>query len=846
MRLKCCIIFVFSVLLGFYLNAQTYGLRFLSHEVVKEKRTSLNLSFPAPLCLKGETAISFDLALVPEMETYFGYVFRVIVDNENIDLVYDQKTVRFNCVVGEKLLGTFNIDSLKLFHSWNNIQVKLNANTHSASFFAGGKPICSGAVKFNGCFRIFFGANNFDEFQTADVPPMRIKDIKITEDGNVAYNWPLDEMAGNKTADIAKKKVADVINPVWIKQQHQSWQLTNTLDVKGYPSIAFDAKHNLLYIVSQDSLYTIAAKNALLKATALSNKRDTMLPGNQSIFDTSTNSLYNFYIDQKKVTGFDFVANRWNGDFKTGVLTEFWQANKFISPSDTSLYIVDGYGQMMYKNMVQRYNLKTGDWSTMQTHGDFFAPRYLAGLGANKAGDTAYIIGGYGSNTGSQVLNPKYYYDLYLYDVKRAAFKNIYHLQEPANQFCFANSLVLDPETKSFYALIYPNNRFNSSLQLIQGSLTHPEYRLMGDTIPYNFYDVGSFCDLYYSEAEKKLIAVTIYASKDNLTNIKVYNIGFPPNIAISNATTENGGISKIWMAIAGIGLLGAMYFVFKVKRSKKVKKEAAAEPPKSTSLAHAAVFENAGTTEEKQQQADEVVSPVEKLSQVLFFGQFTVVDSEGEDLTKLFTPLLKELFLIIAIYTIKNGNGISSSQLYSTLWSGKSNKDAQNNRSVNMVKLKTIIDKLGRINIVKEGDRWALQYEIADMYIDFAEFLTLTEKANVDIYRLLAIVKKGALLQGTEYEWLDDIKSDVAGKIIDILHAAVNTHASNYELLTEIANSIFFFDPVNEEALHIKCRSLSLLGRHSLAKSTYNKFLKDYHHMYGEDYKETFQDVIA
>jgi len=848
MRYKCCILFVLSVFSIFCLHAQTYGLRFLSHEVVKEKRTSLNLSFTDPICLQGEITISFDLALIPEMETYFGYVFRIIMDGENLDLVYDQRSKRFNCVTGEKLLGVFSIDSLELFHRWNNIQVRLNAGTHSVSFLADGKIVCSGSTKFNGCFKMFMGANGYDEYQTADVPPMRVKDIKISSNGTPSYNWPLNEMTGNRAGDAVKKKLAEVTNPVWIKQQHQNWQLTNMLDVRGYPGVAFDAKHNELYIVSQDSLYAIAAKNALLKVNALGSRRDTMLPGNQAVFDTTTNNLYNFYIDQKKVTTLNFATKQWNANFKTGPLTEYWQANKFVSPVDSCLYIIGGYGQMTYKNLVQRYHFKTGAWDTVQAHGDFFAPRYLAGLGTNKAGDTAYIMGGYGSNTGSQVLNPKYYYDLYLYDVKRATFKSIYHLKEPLAQFCFANSIVFDAGTRSFYALIYPNNKFNSSLQLIQGSLDRPEYRLLGDSIPYNFYDVGSFCDLFYSAADQKLVAVTLYASKDSLTNIKVYTIGFPPNVPSVAVIGKKGYPAGVWLSIVFVaaGAITIVYFIRRRNRQVKGVVTIKVPQPAATPVQQDAIAMPVVAGEPLP--ADETAVPTVQKSRIYFFGQFSVIDKDGEDLTKLFTPLLKELFLLISIHTLQNGKGVSSTQLYSTLWSGKSNKDAQNNRSVNMVKLKTITDRLGTLNMVKEGDRWALQYDSQDIYIDFAEFFTLVQNADadIDIYRLLAIVKKGTFLQGTEYEWLDDIKSAVAGKIIDILHAAINVHTSNHELLTEIANSIFFFDPINEEALHIKCRSLSLLGRHSLAKSTYNKFLKDYHHMYGEDYKETFTDVIS
>ena len=166
------------------------------------------------------------------------------------------------------------------------------------------------------------------------------------------------------------------------------------------------------------------------------------------------------------------------------------------------------------------------------------------------------------------------------------------------------------------------------------------------------------------------------------------------------------------------------------------------------------------------------------------------------------------------------------------------------------MVKLKSILDKLGSTAINKEVDRWVFNYNADEIYIDFAQFYHLIETSNFDkkkdIFTLLHIIKRGGLLNDIDYEWLDDIKSETSNKVIDILHKAKEMYASDPELLTEIANGIFFFDPVDEEALHIKCRSLSSLGRHSLAQSTYNKFLRDYHQMYGENYSQSYKDVIG
>ena len=142
-------------------------------------------------------------------------------------------------------------------------------------------------------------------------------------------------------------------------------------------------------------------------------------------------------------------------------------------------------------------------------------------------------MGGYGSHTGDQMLDPTYYYDMYRYDVDHHSFKKMFNLKSPVSQFTFANSLVIDPESKRYYALMFPNDLYNSHLQLISGSLVDSTFQPLGNQIDYNFHDIQSFADLFYSPVSNKLIAVTLlyskYETKEQSTQVKIYTIDFPP-----------------------------------------------------------------------------------------------------------------------------------------------------------------------------------------------------------------------------------------------------------------------------------------------------------------------------
>src|ERR1700694_4610536 len=102
--------------------AQSYGLSFNSHEVVQEKRTSLDLSPDDSLCFSNNFELAFDISFLPFREIYFGYVLRIVGNNsQNIDLIYNQPFSTFKVIIGESFSGiSFTVDSTRLHREWNH------------------------------------------------------------------------------------------------------------------------------------------------------------------------------------------------------------------------------------------------------------------------------------------------------------------------------------------------------------------------------------------------------------------------------------------------------------------------------------------------------------------------------------------------------------------------------------------------------------------------------------------------------------------------------------------------------------------------------------------------------
>src|ERR1700744_4058662 len=160
-RLLFCIAAVFFFQTSDF--AQSYGLIFSSHEVVQEKRTSIDLSPDDSLCFTNSFNLSFDINFLPHHAIYFGYVFRIISVNangneQNIDLLYNQKLSNFKLIIGDNFSGiSFPVDSIKLYRDWNNFSFSFDLEKHQLQFSVNGHVVGSSAASTAGnCFKFLW------------------------------------------------------------------------------------------------------------------------------------------------------------------------------------------------------------------------------------------------------------------------------------------------------------------------------------------------------------------------------------------------------------------------------------------------------------------------------------------------------------------------------------------------------------------------------------------------------------------------------------------------------------------------------------------------------------------
>lgn len=837
-----CTVFLFTG----KVYSQSYGLGFNGQEFSKDLRTGIDLSPRDYLSFDSEFEISFKISFRPNVNLYFGYIVRILdKKGNNIDLISNNKSANsgyITLICGHKQSRIFdNTDINLLRNKWYEFHLKLDLvnNIVKLSSPEIGFHVEDEGANLTGDVKIFFGSSDFSHFKTTDLPSMNIKDICIHEKGKLKYNWPLDEIAGNKVKDKIHNKIAEIKNPVWLKPEHTNWQKIFSSTLTGNCEIGFNSLDEKIYLIGEDQMTIYSVKNNTTENLKYKTKAKNLLAGRQSFYNPDTKTIFCYDIDQKTVSEFDFNSLEWKEIEPINKNnTVYLHHNQYYSSTDKSLYTFGGYGQYQYKNLIHRFDFRKSCWEIIIPTGDVFNPRYLASLGS--LNDTVYILGGYGSITGKQILDAQNYYDLMAFSIKEQKLKKIYQFTPPEEDICFSNSMVIDPELRVFYALAFPILKYDGYLQLIKGSLQKPVVIPIAGKIPFLFHDIKSFSTLFLCKSSNKLVVPTMLTDNQNHTEINLFSIAYPPNENNYELNSEQNILLHwvFWIVfIMALFTIFLIYFIYFRKWGRAITQKSSTEPNGADSGMN---------LNEPDSEGEKTI-----LNSVFFFGGFQVFNKMGTDITAKFTPLLKELFLLIWLFSVKSKMGISSEQLTELLWFDKDDKSASNNRKVNIAKLKLILNEIDSCSLSHKTAYWKIEFDDSIVFNDYIECLKITNRkkslSKDWIDKLIVLSQKGAFLKNLNYEWLDEFKADTSNLFIDFLteFASKQKIEEDPGFILRLADSVFNFDIVSEEAMMLKCKALICMGKHNLASNAYSKFAKDYKTIYNQRYDKIFEEVI-
>ncbi len=243
---------------------------------------------------------------------------------------------------------------------------------------------------------------------------------------------------------------------------------------------------------------------------------------------------------------------------------------------------------------------------------------------------------------------------------------------------------------------------------------------------------------------------------------------------------------------------------------------------------------------------------PVEQQRNIVrLFGEFTVIDRNGENITALFTPKIKQIFLLILLYSSRGGQGISGNDLADYIWGDTEGKKIKSLRSVSILKLRKILERLDKMEVLFNANHYTMQVQ-PPLTCDYLMYLDMLREKRVntkkDFEQVYRIISRGEIFEGESFNWMDDYKSYVCNSSVDVMSRFIGSYSIKDEsdAVIQIAEQILVNDPTNEEALSYKVRALIAHNNFKQARYAYDRFCNEFKAMYGESFGLSFEQISS
>ena len=233
----------------------------------------------------------------------------------------------------------------------------------------------------------------------------------------------------------------------------------------------------------------------------------------------------------------------------------------------------------------------------------------------------------------------------------------------------------------------------------------------------------------------------------------------------------------------------------------------------------------------------------------IQLFGDFKVVDKDGQNITSQFTPKIKQLFLLVLLSSLHGKKGISTKELNKILWPDFSEQNAKNSRGVSIRKLRLILESLDQIKMVFSVDYWSLKFH-GSVYCDYFQCLKMFNEndSSIDYFlQFFKVVQAGQIFKDESHGWLDVYKAEIGNSVVDTLITFLSMIdiQQDAEIVVKIANRILLTDPVNDQALSFKLKALVSQNNLNRARFTYEQYAELYQTLYNEPLSMTFNDFL-
>jgi two-component SAPR family response regulator len=827
----------FFLLLFLHLTgAHAQGLMFNSNDSLLNKRTSYTVFGANTPLFRDRLQINFDLSLWDNKN--LGYIFNLTGKNNSYSLSY----LYFN---GAGYLN-FNIDrksnKLKIpiqasqLHKrkWIKVKVELDLKEDKARIYIDNQLYQTSELGLEDTItaKIVFGKNQY----YTEVPDMAIKNLTVG-DNRKSYSFPLNESKGNMVHDTDGDEIGLVENPVWLINDSYYWKLAYKHSFKQVAGLNFTPIDQKLFIFTRDSILFYDSENGSTVSSAFKKPSPVPLLLGKSIFNTKENKCYVYEVyhehpTEPSVASLDMRSLTWEAIGKTEFKGQRHHHNIFYNANQDSIYLFGGYGSYSYYNNFFKYNRSGDKWEKIVFKGDTITPRFFSAVSNVTKDNEVYLFGGYGNESGSQVVGGKQYYDLYCINLQNHTIKKCWDIHPANDVFVPANNLVLSGDGKYFYAMCYPHEIFKTSIKLYRFSIKDGSYQIMSAPIPVISERIESDINLFLNNKTNQLLCTLQEFTDPNSSTIKVYSLAYPPVSDAGYLQTEKSQSRSFKLIYVGLLLVivlvvAGLIWLYIKRRSDQLSPAIADES------------ENELPTDPK---AEEL-----KTNSVYLLGEFMVFDKKGRDITYLFSPKIKQLFILILLNS-KENNGIVSKKISHLLWPDKDVAKTKNIKGVTFNHLRSAMGDIGGIELTFLNDIYFFNTNEA-FFCDYYVVTDALKNAGTDklIANHFELISRGSFLSDMTDVWLDDFKVNYEEQLMNnLLPQLQDLYAEeSYKVVLEISRLILTMDPFNDTALKYQLKSYRRIKGIDHSKKIYDQFVTEYKKSLGIDYPISLEKIL-
>lgn len=817
-----------------------YGFRLQGRSNVGESSTTLLLNDKKPFALNNDLIIGLKLEVregpvdgcIMYMRSGTGKIIEVSFGKTDKDTT-PMLQITIN---GQTYTFPYSLDWDKSEHTLN-VKLDKEHNAVSLVYDQNSMTVDAGLNDYSDVI-ISLGAP--EEYPYVNVASVNVSDVHILLDSVSRFFWELKQHKGDVSYDAIQKAPATALNPHWVIDEHHSWLCIYTRKNKENVQITFNPKNNIFYFVTNRNVTLFYPETKKQEQLNINEGYRANIYSNTLVYDTISQQLVSYSLEDKVVSYFDFQTCRWS--LRTENKKETSYFNHAWAQNDSIGYAFGGYGFYTFFNSLFKINLKTGVVDKCS-----YSPEIRQRTCASAAivGNELYIYGGRGQTVDdAKCSDSHYYYDMYAIELNTMKSRKIWEMADrPKHNFIPASNMYYIPQDTAFYVA--------GEQHLLKVSMNRPEWTELTSLMP---APKGPYKDmvynLYYAPKFKRMYLLVNKRINDQDFEVVIYTVHLPLTglPTVENETVKSEKRIPL-PVIIGIVLLLVVIFIYVGRRIYLRKKKTEMENDGKKNICEMPV---------QQSMVDDIPIPVwteisfDNKANIHLMGKFKITDQKGNDVTSSFTSRMRSLFLIFLMYHETKQASIQIEKVDECIWSDKDVESARNNRNVYMRKLRLELNKIGDLEIVNNKGFFQLNLG-TNVYVDYFELIrniTNIEQGEWEniglIKRTLQLMQRGTLLPELNEEWLDSFKAETTARVINLLDELLSRSAISMDtsLSIQIAETMFMYDSLNEEALTAKCCLLSKIGKKGMAKNTYENFCREYKRMLGTDYPTSFTDI--